>query len=194
MRIDRTLKGLVAGVDEAGKGPLAGPVYAAAVILNPSKRINGLRDSKILTADRREALAEIIQSRALSYSVAFASVEEINEINIFHAGLLAMQRAIEGLNLTPDHVLVDGTHCPRGLPCQGSAIVDGDAIIPAISAASILAKVERDREMRRLDELYPGYELSRHKGYSTKIHLELLQKLGPSPIHRKGYWRVKELL
>ena len=191
MRIDRTLIGLVAGVDEVGKGPLAGPVYAGAVILDPNKRINGLRDSKILTAERREYLVELIKERALAYAVAQASVEEINSLNIFHAGLLAMRRAIDALELKPDHVLVDGTHCPPHLTCNGIAIVDGDALIPAISAASILAKVVRDQKMIELDSIYPGYGFAQHKGYSTKLHLTQLKKLGPSIIHRKAYGPVK---
>ncbi len=177
---------LIAGVDEAGRGPLAGPVYAAAVILDPARPIAGLADSKTLTAQRREELAAIIQARSRAWAVASASVAEIDTLNILRASLLAMQRALTGLPRVPQLALVDGKHTPR-LPCPARAIVRGDATEPAIAAASILAKVARDAEMRRLDRLYPQYGFARHKGYPTPEHRALLRELGPSPAHRRSF-------
>lgn len=182
---------LIAGVDDVGRGPLAGPVVAAAVILNPGKRIRGLADSKKLTEKKREELAEIIKERCLAFAFGRAEVEEIDQLNIFHAGLLAMKRAIEALSMQPNHVLVDGTHCPE-LGCTAEAIIKGDQKIPAISAASIIAKVARDQEMVSLDQHYPGYGLAQHKGYSTKIHLKALMDLGPSAIHRRSFLPVRQ--
>jgi ribonuclease HII len=181
---------LIAGVDEAGRGPLAGPVTAAAVILKPGDRIPGLADSKQLSPARRAALEGQVLRRALSWSVASASVEEIDNLNILQATLLAMQRAVAGLALVPGHVLVDGNRCPR-LPCPAEAVVRGDATVAAIGAASILAKESRDREMRRLDLLHPGYGLSSHKGYPTREHMAALRALGPSPVHRRSFRPVQ---
>jgi len=177
-------------VDEAGRGPLAGPVYAAAVILNPARRINGLADSKILNAGRRELLAGRIRERAIAWAVASASVEEIDAINIFRASLLAMRRAVEALSVAPQEAWIDGTHCPD-LACRARAIVDGDALHKVISAASILAKTARDAEMARLHQRYPQYGFDRHKGYSTPEHLELLARHGPCDIHRRSFEPVR---
>src|SRR2546425_10532781 len=157
---------LICGVDEAGRGPLAGPVFAAAVILNPARRINGLADSKLLAPERREVLAGRIKERAIAWAVARASVEEIDRLNIFRASLLAMRRAIETLAVAPEEVWIDGRHCPE-ISCRARAIVDGDALHPVISAASILAKTARDAEMTALHLRYPQYGFDRHKGYST---------------------------
>lgn len=184
---------LIAGIDEAGRGPLAGPVFAAAVILDPARPIAGLGDSKRLVAARRVSLDEEIRDRALGFAVASACVEEIDRINILQASLLAMQRAAEALRPRPRHALVDGNRCPV-LGCAVEAVIGGDATVPAISAASILAKVARDREMQRLDALYPGYGLARHKGYPTTEHLEALRALGPCEIHRRTFRPVRELL
>jgi ribonuclease HII len=181
---------VVCGVDEAGRGPLAGPVYAAAVILDPARRVNGLADSKVLNAGRRELLAGRIKERAVAWAVAYASVEEIDAINIFRASLLAMRRAVEALSVAPQEALIDGTHCPD-LACRARAIVDGDALHKVISAASILAKTARDAEMARLHERYPQYGFDRHKGYSTAEHLELLAKHGPCEIHRRSFDPVR---
>ena len=180
----------VCGVDEAGRGPLAGPVYAGAVILDPARRINGLADSKVLTAERREVLAERIKERALAWSVAFATVEEIDRLNIFHASMLAMKRAVAGLQLAPAHALIDGNSCPPGLACTAKAIVDGDAKEKCISAASILAKTARDAEMTGLHERYPQYGFDKHKGYATAEHLQALGRAGPCEIHRKSFYPV----
>ena len=185
-----TLKLVVCGVDEAGRGPLAGPVYAAAVILNPARRINGLADSKILAAERREVLAGRIKERAIAWAVARASVEEIDRLNIFRASLLAMRRAIETLAVAPEEVWIDGRHCPE-ISCRARAIVDGDALHPVISAASILAKTARDAEMTALHFLYPQYGFDRHKGYSTPEHLAALARLGPCEIHRRSFEPVR---
>jgi ribonuclease HII len=182
--------GLVCGVDEAGRGPLAGPVYAAAVVLDPARRINGLADSKVLTEARRESLAERIRNKALAWSVAFASVEEIDRINILQASLLAMTRAVAGISVEFREVLVDGNQCPK-VPHAVRAIVGGDATVRCISAASILAKTARDTEMKRLAELYPGYGLDRHKGYSTRAHLQAIVKLGVCDIHRRSFAPVR---
>jgi ribonuclease HII len=180
---------LVCGVDEAGRGPLAGPVYAAAVILDPARRVNGLADSKVLREDRREILAARIKARAIAWSVAWASVEEIDRINIFRAAMLAMRRAVEGLPVAPQEAWVDGNHCPE-LPCAARAFVDGDAKHKMISAASILAKTERDAEMARLHERFPQYGFDKHKGYSTPEHLDRLGRLGPCELHRKSFYPV----
>jgi ribonuclease HII len=182
---------LVAGVDEAGRGPLAGPVAAAAVILAPGDDGVGLCDSKLLSPARRAVLEAEIRQRALAWAVAFASVEEIDRLNILRATLLAMQRSVGALGVMPDHALVDGNHCPE-LACTAGAVVRGDAIVPAISAASILAKEARDREMAQLDLVYPGYGFSRHKGYGTRDHLAALYALGPSAAHRRSFRPVRE--
>lgn len=177
---------LVAGVDEAGRGPLAGPVVAAAVILDPAHPIAGLADSKQLTAQRREALFALIQQRALARCVAEASREEIDRLNILQATMLAMRRAVEGLAVQPGRVLVDGNRLPR-LTIAAEAIVKGDAKVPAISAASILAKVTRDHWCLRLHERYPHYGFDRHKGYGTAEHLAALGEWGPCPEHRRSF-------
>lgn len=182
---------IIAGVDEVGRGPLAGPVYAAAVILNPRKPIPGLTDSKLLTAIQREELAAVIYQRATAWAIGRAAVHEIDTLNIFHASMLAMKRALESLSIKPDLALIDGKSCPKNLFCEARAIVKGDQSEPAISAASIIAKVTRDAEMVLLDKEYPGYGLADHKGYSTKDHFEALQKLGASPIHRKSFEPVR---
>lgn len=182
---------LVCGVDEAGRGPLAGPVYAAAVILDPARRVNGLADSKVLPPERREVLAARIKERAIAWAVAFATVEEIDAINIFQAAMLAMRRAVKALAVKPDEAWIDGNHCPSRLSCRSRAIVDGDATHKVISAASILAKTARDAEMRALHERYPQYGFDRHKGYSTPEHFELLAKFGPCEIHRRSFDPVK---
>lgn len=187
------LQGLIAGVDEAGRGPLAGPVVAAAVILDPAKPIDGLMDSKKLTEAKREALFSIIQRDALAWATGRAEVEEIDTINILQASLLAMQRAVNALSHSPDVALIDGNKLPQ-LDCTAHAIVKGDSKVPAISAASILAKVTRDREMLVLDEEYPGYGLAKHKGYPTKVHLDALAQLGVTPLHRRSYGPVKKYL
>ncbi len=185
--------GRVAGVDEAGRGPLAGPVIAAAVILDPEHPIAGLRDSKKLTEKRRNILFDEITSNALAWAVGRADVEEIDRINILQATLLAMRRAVEQLMPAADAVLVDGNQCPQ-LSCPVQAVIKGDDKVAAISAASIIAKVSRDCEMLELDSLYPGYGLARHKGYPSRMHLEALQKLGVTPIHRRSYAPVRRLL
>jgi ribonuclease HII len=180
----------VCGVDEAGRGPLAGPVYAAAVILDPEKAIAGLKDSKLLTADRRTALLAVIQKKALAWSIAFATVEEIDRMNILQATLLAMQRAVAGLPFAPDEAWVDGNHPPSlGIPVR--TIVSGDRLHPCISAASILAKTARDAEMVRLHALYPQYGLDKHKGYSTAAHLEAIRLHGVCEIYRQSFAPVR---
>jgi ribonuclease HII len=178
---------LVAGVDEAGRGCLAGPVYAAAVILEPGHGIRGLDDSKKLKASEREKLFDKIQHRARAFAIARAELDEIESLNILHASMLAMQRAIEALQPAPLHCLIDGNRLPRQLPCPGEAVIGGDGIHAAIMAASILAKVARDREMQRLDREYPGYGFAQHKGYGTVEHLLALRTLGVSPQHRMGF-------
>jgi ribonuclease HII len=185
--------GLLAGVDEAGRGPLAGPVVAAAVILDPDNPIDGLRDSKQLTQRRRECLYEEITARAIAWATGRADVEEIDRINILQATLQAMRRAVERLVPAATHVLVDGNQCPP-LACPVEAIVKGDSKVAAISAASIIAKVTRDREMIEMDGRYPGYGLAGHKGYPSAAHLEALQRLGITPIHRRSYAPVRRLL
>jgi ribonuclease HII len=184
---------LVAGVDEVGRGPLAGPVVAAAVILHPDRSIKGLADSKKLSEKRREQLSELIRQQAYSWCLGRAEVDEIDRINILQASLLAMKRAVEGLPEIPGLALVDGKHAPQ-LTCRVDTVIGGDALVESISAASIIAKVARDREMVELDNRYPGYGLARHKGYPTKQHLEGLQTLGVSPIHRRSFAPVKRLL
>lgn len=180
------VKRYIVGVDEAGRGPLAGPVVAAAVILNPRKPIKGLADSKQLTAKQREELFALIRSRVLAWSVARATVAEIDDLNILHASMLAMQRAVTRLKLIPHLALIDGNRCPQ-LPCESRAIIGGDSSEPAISAASIVAKVLRDRLMRMLDRKYPQYGFAKHKGYATELHLEALKKHGPVRIHRRSF-------
>lgn len=184
---------LTAGVDEVGRGPLCGDVVTAAVILDPENPIAGLNDSKQLTEKRREALFDEIQQKALSFCVARASVAEIDDINILQASLLAMHRAVAGLSIQPEYVLVDGNKVPKW-PYKAEAVVKGDSRVPAIAAASILAKVTRDREMVALDSVYPGYGIAGHKGYPTKVHMEALQRLGVTPIHRRSYAPVRAAL
>jgi len=184
---------LVAGVDEVGRGPLAGPVVTAAVILDPARPIAGLADSKILTEAKREALFGIIQRDALAWSLGRAEVEEIDRLNILQATMLAMQRAVAGLRPPPQHVLVDGNRCPV-LPCTSEAIIKGDATVPAISAASIIAKVTRDREMVAMDAQYPGYGFAQHKGYPSPAHLAALEQLGATPIHRRSFAPVRKIV
>ncbi|MGB1401738.1 MAG: ribonuclease HII [Pseudohongiellaceae bacterium] len=183
----------IAGTDEVGRGPLAGEVVAAAVILDPATPIPGLNDSKKLSDKQRQQLVILIKERALALAIGRSSVMEIDNLNILQASLLAMRRAVEALPLRPQFVYVDGNHLPDWR-YKSKAIVGGDAKIPAIAAASVLAKVTRDREMEALDSLYPGYGLAKHKGYPTKQHLEALAKLGPSPIHRKSFAPVSALL
>lgn len=184
---------LVAGVDEAGRGPLAGPVVAAAVILDQKRTIRGLADSKTLSEPQRLRLEEAIKVGAVSWALGRAEVEEIDSLNILWASLLAMRRAVESLAVKPGRCLIDGNRCPQ-LACPAEAVVGGDRLIAAISAASILAKVGRDREMVALDEKYPGYGLARHKGYPTRAHILALQELGASPIHRRSFAPVRRLL
>ena len=185
--------GLVAGVDEAGRGPLAGPVVAAAVILDDLKPIPGLADSKTLSERQRERLSEAIHARALCFSVAHASVEEIDQLNILQATLLAMRRAVMGLRLKPNKVLVDGNRLPT-LDIMAEAVVQGDRKVPAISAASILAKVARDRWCLEIDAEYPAYGFAAHKGYGTAQHLEALQRHGATPWHRRSFSPVAQVL
>ena len=184
---------LIAGVDEAGRGPLAGPVFAAAVILNPHAPIDGIADSKALTAKMRNRLDKEIGTHALAWAIARAEVEEIDSLNILQASLLAMRRAVQTLSITPELVLVDGNQCPV-LDCPVEAIVKGDQTVTAIGAASILAKVARDREMMDLDAQYPGYGFAQHKGYPTKSHMSALNILGISPVHRRSYAPVRNVL
>ena len=184
---------LTAGVDEAGRGPLAGAVYAAAVILDPARPIDGLADSKVLKAAQRVALAQLIRERALAWCVASASVQEIDTLNILRATLLAMQRAVQGLEQTPQLALIDGNQAPK-LSCSVQTVVKGDALVPAISAASILAKTERDADLLRLHGLYPHYGFAQHKGYGTALHLRLLREHGPCPEHRRSFAPVRALL
>ncbi len=183
----------VAGVDEVGRGPLAGPVVAAAVILDPTRPVPGLADSKALSEKRRDALFEPIKAQALAWAIGRAEVEEIDAINILQASLLAMRRAVEQLDPAAEAALVDGNKLPR-LACPALAVVKGDSRVEAISAASILAKVVRDREMVELDAQYPGYGLAGHKGYPTKAHIAALESLGVTPIHRRSFGPVKRLL
>lgn len=184
---------LICGVDEAGRGPLAGPVYAAAVILDRRRPIRGLADSKKLNEQVREELALVIRERALAWSIAFATVAEIDSLNILQASLLAMRRAVEGLTTVPHQVLVDGNRCPE-IPVPAKAIVGGDDSVKVISAASILAKTARDAEMVRLDTLYPQYGFAQHKGYATPAHLEALRVFGPNALHRRSFQPVRLMM
>lgn len=193
LAFDFASTGLIAGVDEVGRGPLVGDVVAAAVILDPHNPIEGLMDSKKLSEKRREQLALEIKERALAWSIAQASPAEIDQINILHASMLAMKRAVEGLNVVPDHVLVDGNRCPQ-LSMSVEAIVKGDAKVAQIGAASIIAKVFRDQQMIELDKRYPNYGFARHKGYPTAEHLKLLQQYGVLPQYRRSFGPVKRLL
>jgi ribonuclease HII len=181
----------IVGVDEVGRGPIAGPVVAAAVILDPSKPIEGLNDSKKLSEKKRELLAPVIRENALAWALGRAEVEEIDDINILQASLLAMKRAVEGLAIQPTHALVDGNKAPD-LTCTVTTIIKGDEKEAAIAAASILAKVSRDNEMVAFEETYPGYGLAKHKGYPTKQHLLALDELGITPIHRRSFGPVKK--
>lgn len=185
---------LTAGVDEAGRGPLAGPVVVAAVILDPARPIAGLDDSKKLSERKREALYPQVIERALAYCVIVVEAEEIDRLNIFQATMAGMSRAVAGLSPTAHEALVDGNKLPRDLPCAGRAIVGGDALEPAISAASILAKVTRDRLMVAMDAVHPGYGFAVHKGYPTPAHLDALQRLGPCPQHRRSFAPVARAL
>ena len=184
---------LIAGVDEAGRGPLVGAVVAGAVILDEAHPIDGLNDSKKLTAKKREQLAVQIKQHAKAWAVSSVEPEVIDEINILQASLLAMKQAVEGLKIAPDFALIDGNKLPD-LACEAEAIVKGDARVAAIAAASILAKVERDQQMQALHKVYPQYEFGRHKGYPTKVHMALLQEHGPCPEHRKSFGPVRRLL
>ncbi|MFY0657883.1 MAG: ribonuclease HII [Neptunomonas phycophila] len=189
----RSQYSLIAGVDEVGRGPLIGNVVTAAVILDPLKPISGLADSKKLTAKRRDALYEEIIQNALAYSVAFATPQEIDEINILHATMLAMQRAVLQLAVLPEYVMIDGNRCPDiPFPCE--AVVKGDSRVAEISAASIVAKVVRDREMEALDLAYPDYGFAKHKGYPTAAHMAALEKFGPLDMHRRSFKPVARLL
>jgi len=184
---------LICGVDEAGRGPIAGPVFAAAVILDPRRPVAGLKDSKLLAPTRREALAVMIRREARAWAVASATVQEIDQLNILQATLLAMRRAVEQLEVDPDEAWIDGDHCPR-LTCKARAVIGGDRSVPQISAASILAKTARDAEMLRLHAQYPAYALDRHKGYPTPEHLALLELHGACEIHRRSFAPVRRLL
>lgn len=184
---------LIAGVDEVGRGPLAGPVVTAAVILDPNRPIEGLADSKAMSEKKREKLFDEIKEKALAWAIGRCEVEEIDELNILQATMVAMQRAVAGLSPQPEHALIDGNRCPK-LPCTAEAVVKGDSKVASISAASILAKVTRDREMAELDKKYPGYGLAGHKGYPTKAHIEALQTLGVTPIHRRSFGPVRRII
>jgi len=183
----------IAGLDEVGRGPLAGPVVAAAVILDPKRPIEGLMDSKVLSEKKREALAKIIRRDALCWAIGRAEVEEIDEINILQASLLAMKRALLQLEPAADFAKVDGNRCPD-LPCPSEAIIKGDASVACISAASIIAKVSRDNEMKEYEKIYPGYGLAKHKGYPTKQHIAALNELGVTEIHRLSFGPVKRII
>lgn len=183
----------ICGVDEAGRGPLAGPVYAAAVVLDPARTIKGLKDSKLLSSSRREVLAELIQRNSIACAIAHATVEEIDRLKILQATLLAMQRAVAALGIAPDEAWIDGNRCPQ-LACRARAIVHGDRLHPVISAASILAKTARDAEMRRMHARFPQYRFDLHKGYPTREHLALLERHGPCEIHRRSFAPVRRIL
>jgi len=185
---------MLAGIDEAGRGPLAGPVFAAAVILDPARPIDGLADSKVLSPLRREQLAGEIRGRALAWCVAYASVDEIDRLNILQATMLAMRRACEGLSIVPARAQVDGNCIPRGLACLAEAVVKGDSTVQAISAASILAKTARDADCVALHGQYPEYAFDQHKGYGTALHLARLLQHGPCPAHRRSFAPVRRLL
>ncbi len=192
--LDSILKRMpLAGVDEVGRGPLAGPVVAAAVILDTAKPVSGIKDSKKLTHNRRVALSEKIKQHAHAYAIGRAGVEEIDSINILQASLLAMKRAVENLAIVPECVLVDGNHKPD-ITIECFAIIKGDSLVEAISAASILAKVERDMEMMALDNIYPGYGFAKHKGYPTKVHMEAISSLGVTDIHRRSFAPVAKYI
>lgn len=178
---------VIGGVDEAGRGPLAGPVYAAAVILSPETTIDGLNDSKKLTEKKREALFPIIQEKALAYGIGFATEQEIDEINILNATFLAMRRAVENMRITPDLLLIDGNQKPKIGVCEEVPVIKGDAKSMSIAAASVLAKVSRDRFMLELAEKFPQYAFEKHKGYGTKLHYEKIQEYGISPVHRRTF-------
>lgn len=178
---------VIAGVDEAGRGPLCGPVCAAAVVLPPDVCIDGINDSKKLTEKKREALFDVITETAVSYGIAFATVEEIEEMNILNATFLAMNRAIAQLTVMPDMVLVDGNRTPNGLLLPSRTVIKGDSLSASIGAASILAKVSRDRLLMEMDAQYPQYGFAKHKGYGTAAHYEALRQYGPSPVHRMSF-------
>ncbi len=178
---------LLCGVDEAGRGPFAGPVCAAAVILPQGVEIDGLNDSKKLTEKKREALFPQICEKALAYSIAFATVEEIEEMNILEATMTAMRRAVEGLSVTPSHILIDGNRVPADLPCPAQYVIKGDALSASVAAASVLAKVSRDRLMLELDREYPQYGFAAHKGYGTKVHCDAILRYGVLPCHRRSF-------
>ncbi len=182
----------IAGVDEAGRGPLAGPVVVAAVVLDPARGIEGLNDSKVLSETKREALFDLIVARARDHAIVCIDVDVIDRINIFQATMLGMARAIEKLKQRPDSAMFDGKHVPKALTVPGRAIVNGDALEPAISAASILAKVTRDRLMREYCTRWPGYGFSVHKGYGTPEHMAALERLGPCPLHRRSFAPVRK--
>lgn len=184
---------IVAGVDEVGRGPLVGDVVTAAVILDPNKPVEGLADSKKLSDKKRDALYDLIIENALAYCVGRASPQEIDELNILHATMLAMQRAVAGLSITPQHVLIDGNRCPE-LPMSSQSVVKGDARVEEISAASIIAKVTRDREMEALDKEFPQFGFAKHKGYPTKLHMEMIEQFGVTPYHRRSFKPVKAAL
>ncbi len=184
----------VAGVDEVGRGPLAGPVVAAAVILDPDKPIEGLVDSKKISEIRREVLAKEIKEKAIAWAISRVDVEEIDRINILQASLRAMTIAVSELKQQPDFVMIDGNRIPSDLRINAEAIIKGDDRVECISAASIIAKVTRDKEMVEMDNIYPGYGLAKHKGYPTKVHIEALEKLGVTEIHRRTFGPVKKLL
>ncbi|MBQ8494561.1 MAG: ribonuclease HII [Clostridia bacterium] len=188
---DRAVRGegypILAGVDEAGRGPLCGPVCAAAVVLPPDACIDGINDSKKLTEKKREALFDVITETAVSYGIAFATVEEIEEMNILNATFLAMNRAIAQLTVMPDMVLVDGNRTPNGLLLPSRTVIKGDSLSASIGAASILAKVSRDRLLMEMDAQYPQYGFAKHKGYGTAAHYEALRQYGPSPVHRMSF-------
>ena len=185
---------VVAGVDEAGRGPLAGPVVVSAVILDARRRPRGLADSKVICENTRESLAPKIRASALAWSVIVVDVDEIDRLNILGATLAGMTRALAALTLAPTLALIDGNCLPKALPCPARAVIGGDATVATISAASILAKTTRDGIMRDLDGLHPGYGFARHKGYSTPEHLEALERLGPCPLHRRGFAPVRQAL
>ncbi len=185
---------LICGVDEAGRGPLCGSVVAAAVILDPTRPIEGLADSKKLSEKKRDVLQVLIKERALAWAIAEASVEEIDRLNILHATMLAMRRAVEGLRMAPTEVLIDGNRVPPGLQMAARAIIKGDALEPAISAASILAKTHRDAMLVEMDKRYPQYGFAGHKGYPTAAHIEALAKYGVTPEHRRSFGPVANLL
>ena len=191
--LGKTYQGNIAGVDEVGRGPLAGPVIAAAVILNPADPVEGLTDSKKLSEKRREQLDIEIREKAIAWSIGRAEVDEIDTLNILHASLLAMKRAVENLSVSPDYALVDGNRLPD-LTVNAEAIIKGDLLVPVIGAASIIAKVARDKEMIAMDAVYPGYGLAKHKGYPTKVHLAALSDLGVTSQHRRSFSPVRKLL